>query len=162
MCMLNLTFLFTKSISRLLIRWAVHAWTSDWSDSISTAYLLFTYLPLFFVFVFSFLFFVLLHLPPPGVCLWISSTPSPLVCFLRLLEGGEGVPSGWVCCLREEQQPYFGSLLISLFSLLGDFHHGNPIRIRRSPAGEGTLPGGVCLSVCVCVLCVSHRIKHST
>lgn len=106
-------------------------------------------------------------LPPPGsVCRALPHPPPPLRLFwfsfffiLRwagwvdgwVVVGGSLSLSGWGSCQRDEHEPLFGSLLISLFLLLGDFHRGNPIRIRRGPAGEGALPGGVgCVCACVC------------
>lgn len=89
-------------------------------------------------------------LPPDSVCespflllfLWFS------VCFLRW--GGGGLPV-WLGMLAvREAVAFFGFLLISLFSLLGDFHHGNPIRLRQAQQERARCLGVSCVCVWVC------------
>lgn len=83
--------------------------------------------------------------------------------FSEAWEGGRGCSlAGDAACLRSSNL-LLASLLISLVSLLRDFHRGNPIRIRQGPAGEGALPGVV---RCVCggefMVRTSYRIKDWT
>lgn len=80
------------------------------------------------------------------------------VCFLRWWGGEASSLAGDAAC-EESSNRSLGPCWFHYFLLLGDFHRGNPIRIRRGPAGEGALPGGVgCVCVCEFMAWGSRRM----